>query len=414
MIIKIHDPAKDVKDSLDYNVKKVKKRKAQCVLAQNMGEINLKDISLETCMKHFSALEKANIRTQYPVLHVSFNPDPEDKITDADINDMIGEYMQKMGYGQQPYFVFKHLDIDRLHYHIASYRVMSNGKKINDSFEKRRSRAVAVEIEKKYSLVPSEKQQRSRDKKININANTIKNIREKSDLTLEYKVGNIKEYIAVMESLDVKVEEIPYIDQVTGQENFSLFFQGLRNKEKTTPIIPIKDTGIDIQALKERLEKSKNISKNIGSRNKLRGIVGSCMSHATSFTHFERMLKKKNGEVKYNINPEGRIFGVYFIDHTSKSIFKGSELGKAYSANIFEGLRKTWTQGERKGYTKQRNITFNRQEYYTQRSRTNTYSCIVARLTNFYIPDGRNDFFKDLRADRERQGAGKMQLTLNN
>ncbi|MEG1793171.1 MAG: relaxase/mobilization nuclease domain-containing protein [Bacilli bacterium] len=416
MIIKIHDPAELVRDSLDYNVKKVKKGKAQCVFSNQMQNIHLEqDIPLEACVKYFEVLEKANIRTQKPVLHVSFNPDPEDKITEEDINNMIVEYMHKMGYGQQPYCVFKHRDIDRLHYHIVAYRVMPNGKKINDSFEKRRSRAIAVEFEDKFKLVKSKNQQRSKGKKTDINAKTIKNIRDKSELVLKYNVCNIKEYIAVMESADVKVEEISYVDQVTGQESFSCYFQGMRNGEKATPIISAKDVGIDMQTLKDSFEKNKKLSKNIGAQNKLRGVIGSCMSHATSFTHFQRMLKKKNVDVKYNINSDGRIFGVYFIDHTTKNIFKGSELGKAYSANIFESKREVWTEGERKGYTKQRKITFDNQEYYrVQHSRPNTYFCIAARLTNFYIPDSSSDFFKDLRANQERQGGEKMQLTLNN
>ena len=52
---------------------------------------------------------------------------------------MAEEYMNGMGYGEQPYMVFKHTDIDRTHIHIVSVCVDENGRKISDRFEKRRS-----------------------------------------------------------------------------------------------------------------------------------------------------------------------------------------------------------------------------------------------------------------------------------
>ena len=68
---------------------------------------------------------EANRRTSNTVFHVSLNPSPEDKLTNEQLREIANEYMQKMGYGEQPYIVFKHKDIDRGHlmsYHYASMR----------------------------------------------------------------------------------------------------------------------------------------------------------------------------------------------------------------------------------------------------------------------------------------------------
>jgi hypothetical protein len=43
--------------------------------------------------------------------------------------------MERMGYGEQPYIVFKHKDIDRQHLHIVSLRVDENGHKLSHDFE---------------------------------------------------------------------------------------------------------------------------------------------------------------------------------------------------------------------------------------------------------------------------------------
>ena len=60
--------------------------------------------------------------------------------------------MERMGYGQQPYIVFKHKDISREHLHIVSLRVDENGRKISDSHEYDRSMSVLRELERKYGL----------------------------------------------------------------------------------------------------------------------------------------------------------------------------------------------------------------------------------------------------------------------
>ncbi len=39
-----------------------------------------------------------------------------------------------MGYGNQPYIVFKHKNIDWKHLHLVSLRIDENGRKIKDSY----------------------------------------------------------------------------------------------------------------------------------------------------------------------------------------------------------------------------------------------------------------------------------------
>ena len=51
-----------------------------------------------------------------------------------------------------------------------------------------------------------------------------------------------------------------------------------------------------------------------------------------------RRLKDADIEVVYRINPEGRLYGITFIDHTNRTMFNGSRLGKAFSANVFNEL----------------------------------------------------------------------------
>jgi hypothetical protein len=68
--------------------------------------------------------------------------------------------MQKMGYGDQPFIVYLHEDIERRHIHIVSSRVDENGTKIDGNFERRRSMNVCRELEQKYGLIPADQKQR--------------------------------------------------------------------------------------------------------------------------------------------------------------------------------------------------------------------------------------------------------------
>ena len=95
-------------------------------------------------------------RTEKPVIHISLNPHPDDVLTDGQLAEIGREYMQRLGYGNQPYLVFKHEDIGRHHIHIVSLRVDSEGRKVSDKFEYRRSKEITELLEQKYGLHPAE------------------------------------------------------------------------------------------------------------------------------------------------------------------------------------------------------------------------------------------------------------------
>ncbi len=71
----------------------------------------------------------ANKNTEKPILHISLNPSVDDRLSDAQFAELAKEYMQKMGYGDQPYIVYVHEDIDRRHIHIVSTCVNEKGKR---------------------------------------------------------------------------------------------------------------------------------------------------------------------------------------------------------------------------------------------------------------------------------------------
>jgi hypothetical protein len=88
--------------------------------------------SVGDCMRDFERAMPEQTTTTRGIIHISLNPHPEDKLTDDQLSDIGREYMDRLGFGGQPYFIFKHEDIDRQHLHIVSTRVRSDGSLISD------------------------------------------------------------------------------------------------------------------------------------------------------------------------------------------------------------------------------------------------------------------------------------------
>ena len=170
--------------ALYYNKEKVDRDEAEVIYWQKMLEPFDKHgrMDVDACMESFMPYLEANRRTSNTVFHVSLNPSPEDRLTDEQLREIANEYMQKMGYGEQPYIAFKHKDISREHFHIVSLRVDENGRKLPHDFEARRSMEILRDLERKYGLHPSIKGQEQSDRQ--------------SIRRVDYPAGNVKQQVS--------------------------------------------------------------------------------------------------------------------------------------------------------------------------------------------------------------------------
>ncbi len=146
--------------SISYNDRKIKKDEAKVLLTNKIFNPIDGKFDKRECIKDFESYLPSHYRTENPVITISLNPHPNNKLSDAQFADIAEEYMQRLGYGNQPYIVYKHTDLDRHHIHIISLRVDENGKKINDKFEHIRSKKITRLLEEKYGLTPAEKRKR--------------------------------------------------------------------------------------------------------------------------------------------------------------------------------------------------------------------------------------------------------------
>ena len=158
MVAKITTP-KSIEAALNYNEKKVQKSKAVCLHAANYLK-DAKDMNFYQKLAGFERLNSLNERATTKTLHVSLNFDPSEKLAESKLLQIASAYMEMIGFGQQPYLVYKHEDAGHPHIHIVSTTIKADGSRINThNIGRNQSEKARKEIEQLYGLVKAERQQ---------------------------------------------------------------------------------------------------------------------------------------------------------------------------------------------------------------------------------------------------------------
>ena len=327
---------------LKYNTDKLKKGEADVLLTNHIPfPLAGEKINLSRTAQYFKDYIPPKCRTVNPVVHISINPSPDDHLSDEMMLEVAQDYLKRMGYDKQPYIIFKHTDIDRKHLHIVTSRVGEDGKKINNYNDFKESKKICRELEDKYNLhpaVPKEYENNLPVKKIKYGDKDItcqiKNIVK--GLINTYSFQSMGEFNALLSIYNVSAELIK------GEVN-GLPYQGVvysvsdGGKQQS---ISLKSSRIGKIAGYEALQKNFKLSKNrIGEYNlkaHTKRIVSEAIRLYPNRTDFEKYLSKNGITPVFRENENGRIYGATFIDHQSKTVLNGSQLGKEYSANVFQ------------------------------------------------------------------------------
>ena len=274
------------------------------------------------------------------VFHCSLNPHPDEKLSDETLTQIAKEYMEALGYGSQPYIVFKHNDITREHIHIVSLRIDGEGKKINDKFEKRRSKQITDALERKLGLIPSSKVTDKAMKETPKIDTTQGNIKEQVASALRmvlkhYRFCSLGELNAILSAYNLTVEEIK--TEFRGKKYDGLVYVPTDDKgDKVGTPIHASDIGrgVGYTAVQNRMQKSKqNVKPLIPTvRNK---VLQTMRTSPNTEKELRQRLEEQGLRVVIRKNESGRIYGITFIDDKAGIALNGSRLGKGYAANVF-------------------------------------------------------------------------------
>ncbi len=334
--------------ALVYNQNKVGDGTARIIGGNRMvGDVvNTSDNAMQRMMFSFENYLAANRHTEKPILHISLNPSPEDRLTDGQFAALAADYMEKMGYGDQPYVVFMHEDTGRRHIHIVTTCVDENGVKIDDKYEWRRSMATCRELEQQYGLVNSaDPRLRSADpylKKVDYRQGDIKHqiANTLKSLLAGYKFQTFGEYSALLACYNIEAK------QVRG-EHEGVPYTGIvytATDERGHAVgPPFKSSLFGKQFGPDALTKKMEHYAMAFRQKKWGPTIHDTVSLAMMTCRgdqeqFEKTLHGKGLDVLFRRNDAGRIYGVTFTDHNAREVYNGSRLGKEFSANAFERL----------------------------------------------------------------------------
>ena len=329
--------------AISYNGEKINEAKGR-ILGSNKVVIPPDGhVDVARMVEDFKSFMPKMGRTKKPVLHISLNPHPEDRLTDQDFEILAREYLDKLGFGEQPWVMYKHEDIDRHHIHIVTVNVNEQGKRLNQAFLFRRSKKITNELEEKYNLHKAQRERVSPDTPITKldPAGDIK--RQLANIVklvgMRWHFQTLGEYNAILSLYNIRCEATD--GKVNGREYHGLVYFATNDAGETIAN-PFKASRLGKFASRSAVENKFERSATSINLKPSRRIISSVINGSSGKDDFIAKLREKGIDILIRENNDGRIYGVTFIDHNTHTVLNGSRLGREFSANAFE----RWFNGD--------------------------------------------------------------------
>lgn len=329
-----------------YNENKVKENVAECIGAGNYP-IDVDKMLLTVKLNRFLKQLELNENVKRNSVHISINFDPSENHSKEKLMAIADTYMEKIGFGQQPYLVYQHHDSGHPHIHLVSINVQRDGTRIDmQNIGKNRSEPARKEIEERFGLVKAQGNKNSTDFTLKpINSQKIQYGRSESKKAItnvlnqvlsSYKYASFPELNAVLKQYNVLADR--------GNEDSKMFkAKGLMYRildENGKPIgVPIKASLFYNKPTLKFLEEkfASNDTKEVSDIRRVKNAIDiAFLKTQISLEELVQLLQKEGINTVFRKNTEGLIYGITYVDHTTKCVFNGSTLGKQYSAKAIQ------------------------------------------------------------------------------
>lgn len=339
MIARITTPA-SMLQTLNYNEHKVRRGVAQCI-AENHFPYSVHAMNFYDKYNWFKNRNELNSRATTQTLHISLNFDPSENLSNECLVEIAADYMNRIGFADQPYLVYRHLDAAHPHMHILATAIRSDGSRIDlHNIAKEKSEPARKLIEENYHLVKAEgRQQKS------LSANTEIAIYGRSEtkrgianalkqVLAIYNYTSLPELNAVLKTYGVMADRGKE-DSFTFRKNGLLY--RMLDKDGVPTGVPIKASSIagkpTLNYLQQQFEKNKR-DRELPKLSLRNNIDKTLSRNPKTLDTLKALLQEQNITVILRQNAEGRIYGITFVDHKNKIVCNGSEIGKPYSIAV--------------------------------------------------------------------------------
>jgi len=297
-------------------------------------------------LKTFEKLTSLNERATTNTLHVSLNFDPSEKLDNDRVVAIVERYMRQIGFGNQPYLVYRHYDTGHPHIHIISTNIQTDGSRITvHNLGRNQSEVARKQIEEEFGLVKAESKKLSDALKLKpLNPQKINPGRRATKAAIsnilgivipQYKYASLPELNAVLKLYNVTADRCGE-DSHTYKHNGLLY--RVLDEDDNKVGTPIKASLFYMRPTLDYLEKrfAENESLKQPHAKRLKVAIDYALLKNLN-ANLEVLISALNKEGISTVlrqNKESLIYGITFVDHRTKCVFNGSDLGKQYSAKM--------------------------------------------------------------------------------
>jgi hypothetical protein len=295
-------------------------------------------------LNRFLKLAELNTNTKRNTVHISLNFDPSENHSKEKLAEIADTYMEKLGFGRQPYLVYQHYDAGHPHCHIVTNNIQRDGKRIDlHLLGIRKSEPARKEIEEMFGLVKAEGRKQKEQFSLNpIDVGRVQYGKAESrkainsvlnKVLFDYKYSSLPELNAVLNLYNVHADRGREESRVF--KNNGLLYKILDQNSK--PIgVPIKASEFYSRPSLKFLEgkfKSNEAQKESCKKYVKNAIrLAFYRENIFSLEKLSKILEAESIHMILRKSMDGQLYGITYVDHKTRCVFNGSSLGKEFSA----------------------------------------------------------------------------------
>lgn len=349
MVAVVHQ-SRSLRVCLNYNEQKVSAGLATC-LAAGFYPMDAADMSFQQKLRRLELLTELNQRTKVNSVHISLNFHPSEKPSEDLLREISEVFLDRIGFGGQPYLLYQHFDAGHRHIHLVTTNIKADGRAINlHNIGKDKARPACIELEKAYGLVVAdskEKSLRERIKPLNVQRALYGRMETKRAMngiinvvSEQYRFTSLAQFNAVLSLYNIVADTGGEDSRVRKHEG--LVFRVLDAGGNKVGV-PIKASDFaskpTLKFLRERFVQNEPL-KQAGKARVTNAVNMALLQGTKNLEALKLGLQQKGIDLAVRQNANGLVYGLTYVDHDKKLVFNGSELGKAFSAKaILERCR---------------------------------------------------------------------------
>ncbi|MFI5162383.1 MAG: relaxase/mobilization nuclease domain-containing protein [Sphingobacteriales bacterium] len=326
--------------AVNYNEQKVRTGNAVCLDAVSFPK-DFSDLNIQQLILTFKKFSARNHKSKCNNVHISINFHPREQITDELLKKIAEVYMDKIGFGDQPYLLYRHFDAAHPHVHIVTTTIRLDGSRIDlRNIVKSESESARTYIENLFGLIKAKEHLGPADADKANHAQTVRYGQMETYLSMAQVINRVVPHYkyASLAELNLVLRQYNVVADCGSPGSFLFKVGGLIyriiDQQGHRVGVPVRASAFPTKPTLKNLQKSFKIAEAERAPYALR------VKNLIDLTFLQQpavTIDKLKGALElYGINlviqrdAAGLMDDLNYIDHVTKCVFSGKALGEAY------------------------------------------------------------------------------------